>query len=106
MFGCLGADGFAIELNHAHFCNSPGRGTSDGYNQRTGERRSVGCPFHYLPPPLAPRSTICRAFSMLSDPPTWLGGYSLNVWRKPPTRVTAGTMVQSFSPHQRAYIID
>src|SRR5450755_4152611 len=43
---------------------------------------------------------------MLSEPPTWLGGYSLKVWRKPPTRVTAGTMVHSFSPHQRAYIID
>src|SRR4051794_35273181 len=60
----------------------------------------------YLPPPVAPRSTAWRARSMLSDPPTWLGGYSLNVCRKPPTRVTAGTIVQSFSPHQRPYSID
>src|SRR5260221_12294068 len=63
-------------------------------------------PVHYLPGPLAPRWTISSAFSILSDPPTWLGGYSLNVSRKPPTSVTAGTIVHSLSPHQRAYIID
>ena len=39
---------------------------------------------------------------MLSDPPTWLGGYSLNVSRNPPTMLTPGTIVQSLSPHQRA----
>jgi hypothetical protein len=32
--------------------------------------------------PLAPFWTICGAFSMLNDPPTLLGGYSLNVRRR------------------------
>src|SRR5450631_1785901 len=69
----------------------------------TSRRRCAAC---YLPPPLAPFWTICSARSMLSDPPTWLGGYSLNVRRNRPTMLTPGTMVQSLSPHQRAYIID
>jgi hypothetical protein len=40
---------------------------------------------------------------MLSDPPIWLGGYSLNVRRNFPTMFTP--VVQSLSPHQRAYVI-
>jgi len=43
---------------------------------------------------------------MLNEPPTWLGGYSLNVKRNLPTMLTPGTIVRSLSPHQRAYIID
>src|SRR5882724_4492001 len=43
---------------------------------------------------------------MLNDPPTWLGGYSLNVCRNCPTMATLGTIVHSLSPHHRAYIID
>ena len=37
--------------------------------------------------------------STVSEPDAWLGGYSLKVFRKPPTMATAGTIVQSFSPH-------
>src|SRR5260221_13917978 len=59
-------------------------------------------PVHYLPGPLAPRWTISSAFSILSDPPTWLGGDSLNVSRKPPTSVTAGNTLQRFLSHPRA----
>src|SRR6267154_4821839 len=48
-----------------------------------------------------PSCSIVRAFSTLSVPDAWLGGYSLNVARNSPTMVTAGTIVHSFSPHQR-----
>lgn len=42
---------------------------------------------------------------MLKDPPTWLGGDSLNVRRNRPTIFTPGTIVQSLSPRQRAYFV-
>jgi hypothetical protein len=48
-----------------------------------------------------PSCSIVRAFSTLSVPDAWLGGYSVNVARNSPTMFTAGTMVHSFSPHQR-----
>jgi len=41
---------------------------------------------------------------MLSDPPTLLAEFP-EVLEKSPTMVTAGTIVQSLSPHQRDYII-
>src|SRR6266478_1361559 len=62
----------------------------------TSRRRCAAC---YLPAPLAPCEIIATALSTVSDPDAWLGGYSLKVFRKPPTTATAGTIVQSFSPH-------
>src|SRR5450631_1301023 len=53
----------------------------------------------YLPPREAPFETASKNWLTVSEPLAWLGGYSLNVWRNPPTISTAGTMVQSFSPH-------
>jgi hypothetical protein len=60
----------------------------------------------YLPPPAAPDWIASRNRVTLSEPDTWLGGYSLNVVRNCPTICTAGTIVHNLSPHQRAYIID
>jgi hypothetical protein len=48
-----------------------------------------------------PSCSMVRAFSTLSVPEAWLGGYAANVARNSPTMVMAGTMVQSFSPHHR-----
>src|SRR5450755_1519648 len=53
----------------------------------------------YLPLREAPFVTASKNWLTVSEPLAWLGGYSLNVWRNPPTIWTAGTMVQSFSPH-------
>jgi hypothetical protein len=57
----------------------------------------------YLPPPAAPDWMASRNRVMLSEPDTWLGGYSLNVVKNCPTICTAGTIVHSLSLHQRAY---
>src|SRR5712664_4002003 len=103
MLARLGVNDIVIKLNRAHSA-IPQKVVRLARSNGPASADPLGYPF-YLPPPLAPRWTISSAFSMLSDPPTWLGGYSLNVWRKPPTRVTAGTIVQSFSPHQRPYNI-
>src|SRR5450631_3970602 len=56
-------------------------------------------PHIYLPLREAPFVTASKNWLTVSEPLAWLGGYSLNVWRNPPTIWTAGTMVQSFSPH-------
>jgi hypothetical protein len=48
-----------------------------------------------------PSCSIVSAFSTLRVPDAWLGGYAPNVARNSPTMVMAGTMVHSFSPHQR-----
>src|SRR2546423_827597 len=66
-----------------------------GDDASAGDRRQP----RYLPAPLAPCEIIATALSTVSEPDAWLGGYSLKVFRKPPTMATAGTIVQSFSPH-------
>ena len=43
-----------------------------------------------------PSCSIDNAFSTLSVPDAWLGGYSVKVARNSPTMVIAGTIVQSF----------
>jgi hypothetical protein len=50
-----------------------------------------------------PSCNICSAFSTLRVPDAWLGGYSWKVARNSPTMFMAGTIVHSFSPHQRPY---
>ncbi|MDT7760032.1 MAG: hypothetical protein QOH27_5930, partial [Mycobacterium sp.] len=50
-----------------------------------------------------PSCNICSAFSTLRVPDAWLGGYSWKVARNSPTMLMAGTIVHSFSPHQRPY---
>ena len=77
-----------------------------GRTRREEDRHGLACSasrsvdaVRYLPPPLAPCEIIATALSTVSVPDTWLGGYSLNVRRNRPTMLTAGTIVQSFSPH-------
>ena len=94
-------------LNDRRFSACVGRYDVTSCDGRSGSAVTMrSTSLSHLPPPLAPLWTICSALSMLSDPPTWLGGYSLNVRRNRPTMLTPGTIVQSLSPHQRAYIID
>jgi hypothetical protein len=85
------------QRNKALLDSGLGRTRCDGRGETTITERFVRS--NYFPPPLAPCEIIATALSTVSVPDTWLGGYSLNVRRNLPTMLTAGTIVQSFSPH-------